>query len=374
MRTRILLVSAFPPSVGGISRWAEGILESDLAREFEIHTIDTSPPDIESGGDKSRFSLRRVWASLAMLFRMAAKLRTERPQVVQINTSYYWAFLRDGLMVWLASVSGACTVLHLHGGDFELFVHSCRSPLRWFVMRTLRRTDCVIAITSRTKELLCEWIGPANVCYLPNFVRPEQFSRRIRDIDPCKSDEKPRPVEVLFSGWIIEAKGIIELLEAAHAIPELRLTLAGPIESNFLSRIDGLLESLGSRVALLGSLPHAEIIDLYERSDVFVLPTHREGFPNVILEAMAAGLPVISTPVGAIAEIVREGIDGFMVPVGDVAALADRLRLLIGDPKRRIDMGESGRRRVREQFAIERVVDQLAGLYRGLAGDREEAQ
>ena len=117
---------------------------------------------------------------------------------------------------------------------------------------------------------------------------------------------------------------------------------------------------------LLGRLPHAEIAALYGRFDIFVLPTHREGFPVSVLEAMAASLPVVATPVGAIPDAVREGREGYLVPVGDALSLEKRLRQLVESPEARRKMGTAARERVERHFCVEVVVAELEALYRSL--------
>jgi glycosyltransferase involved in cell wall biosynthesis len=355
-----------PPVIGGITRWIQGILDSQVAEEFDIEIFDTSPPDVEAVGGGSRFKIRRAVASLVMLVRIATILGRRRPLLVHINTSYHWAFSRDGLMVWLAAALGARTVLHLHGGDFDHFFRSCSGGFQWFVRRTLRKVDAIIPITRDTEEFLRRSVDTAKIFYLPNFVSPELFASNVGGADAGNGSEPTGPIEVLFIGWIIEEKGVIELLDAARTTSGMHFTLVGPFEPDFLARIEGSLRDLGDSVTLVGPLPHSDVIDLYKRSDVFVLPSHREGFPNVILEAMAAGLPVISTPVGAIPEIVRDGVDGFLVPVGATAALEDRFEHLANDASHRLQMGASGRERVRGQFALATVALRLAELYRVL--------
>ncbi len=114
--------------------------------------------------------------------------------------------------------------------------------------------------------------------------------------------------------------------------------------------------------------PRDEVFRLYHEADVFVLPTWREGFPNVVIEAMAAALPVVSTPVGAIPEAVEDGRSGLLVPVRDAAALEAALRRLIDDPAARLAMGARGRARVESTFSFEAVVARLAAIYREIAG------
>ncbi len=155
-----------------------------------------------------------------------------------------------------------------------------------------------------------------------------------------------------------------ELLQAARGLPEARFTLVGPPEPGFAATIEGELRALGDRVRVLPALPREEIFRLYREADVFVLPTWREGFPNVVIEAMAAGLPVVATPVGAIPEAIEDGRSGLLVPVRDAASLEAALRRLIDDPALRIAIGARARQRVEAVFAFESVIAQLAAIYR----------
>jgi glycosyltransferase involved in cell wall biosynthesis len=104
----------------------------------------------------------------------------------------------------------------------------------------------------------------------------------------------------------------------------------------------------------------------YREADVFALPTHREGFPNTLLEAMAAGLPCVATPVGAIPEML-EGEHGLLVPVGDVRALREALGRLVRDPGLRARLGQAVRERVGERYSLDAVMRRYRALYLELA-------
>jgi glycosyltransferase involved in cell wall biosynthesis len=118
-------------------------------------------------------------------------------------------------------------------------------------------------------------------------------------------------------------------------------------------------------VRLLEARPRAELAPLYAEADVFAFPTWREGFPNVVLEAMAAGLPLVATPVGAIPDVVREGDEALLVPARDPDALAAALQRLVSDAALRRAMGARARERALS-FSRERVLEQLAGIWREL--------
>jgi glycosyltransferase involved in cell wall biosynthesis len=176
---------------------------------------------------------------------------------------------------------------------------------------------------------------------------------------------------VLFVGWILEAKGVRELLQAARALPEARFTLVGPPEPSFVATIEDELRALGDRVRVLPALPREEIFRLYREADVFVLPTWREGFPNVVLEAMASGALVVAAPVGEVPSLVEEGETGLLFRPGDAADLARALlaaRALSAGGRKA--MTARARKRVEDRYRIERVAAGYLDLYEGLAAKR----
>lgn len=359
---RVLFASPVPPPVGGISIWTRGACEGLAQLGFDVDVLDTSPPGAGVEQARSRFRVDRALRAFGQIAACVRRLRSFRPQVVHINTSYHWAFARDGILVWLASWAGARTLLHFHGGDLPLWYHATPPPLRGWVRATMRRADALVAITRETEAFLRREVSPTRVVYLPNFVPSREFeTREIRAEKPLDA-----PVEVLFVGWLLEAKGVAELARAVHPLPQIRLTLAGPVHREFLEEaLREELDRLGDRVRVLGALTHEQVHQLYGRADVFALPSHQEGFPLVVVEAMAAGLPVVSTRVGAIPDIVRDGTDGFLVEVSGVEQLRDRIDQLAGDPALRRKMGESGRERARG-FARDAVLEDLGEIYRRL--------
>jgi glycosyltransferase involved in cell wall biosynthesis len=360
---RVLLASPLPPPTGGISSWTVSVLESPLAGRFSLRVFDTAPRDDAGVSGRSRFRGDRALASLRMLWGLALELRRGRAAVLHVNTSYQWAMLRDGAFVWIARALGVRSILHFRGGDFPEFVGRCPAWAARLIDATLRRTDRLIALTRHTEAFLVARTSRERVAYLPNFV---EASLAATPPPPRREDGV---VEILYVGWFIEAKGIRELLAAMRRIEGARLTLVGPTEPGFATSVEGELAALGERVRRLDARPRAELAPLYAEADVFAFPTWREGFPNVVLEAMAAGLPLVTTPVGAIPDVVRDGDEAFVVPVRDADALAEALGRLVEDASLRRAMGERARARA-AAFSRERVLGELAELWQALGEAR----
>jgi glycosyltransferase involved in cell wall biosynthesis len=133
------------------------------------------------------------------------------------------------------------------------------------------------------------------------------------------------------------------------------------------------VERLASRLGLMRHCLFVgyqrDVAPYYAFFDAFLLPSANEGTPVVAIEALAAGVPVVATAVGGVADVVEDGVDGFLAEPGDVEALADRLVRLAEDRELRARMGAAGRVRVPERYAVERLIDDTDRLYRSLLAE-----
>jgi glycosyltransferase involved in cell wall biosynthesis len=175
-----------------------------------------------------------------------------------------------------------------------------------------------------------------------------------------------------FVGRLVRDKGVVELAAAWARICETRpsahLVLVGPPEPEdpVPAEVLSALER-DPRVHLVGFTE--DVPALYEAFDLVALPTYREGFPNVLLEAAAMGLPVVATEVDGCVDAVAPGVTGELVEARDAAALARAIDGYLGDPERRLAHGRAGRARVLERFEQRRLWEGIEAVYRGLLGD-----
>ena len=174
---------------------------------------------------------------------------------------------------------------------------------------------------------------------------------------------------LLFVGRLAGVKGLPVLLEAVAALrkdrPDVRLTLAGdgPDRESLvlLARRLGIEQN----VAFLGYQSQRQVRELLGRTDAFVMASFAEGVPVVLMEAMAAGVPVVATRIAGIPELVEDGVSGFLVPPGDAQALAEKVDLLLRDPVVRTSMGARGREKVEREFNLAREADKLCRILTG---------
>jgi glycosyltransferase involved in cell wall biosynthesis len=289
------------------------------------------------------------------------------PHIIHIHTSYSIAWLKDTLFVVMGKVYGCHVVLHMHSGLFdEFYCKSCRF-LRGYTDRVIKLCDAVIAVSAEFGRRLASIIPEKQVHILRNCIAVEK-------IVPHLLDDSANGATALFLGTVGPSKGTFDLLEAMGSLKSrgccsLRLLVAGHEErKGDLTRARIRLQELDleETCQLLGMVVGARKMQLFSKASLFVLPSYYEGLPMSVLEAMAAGLAVVATPVGGIPEVVRDGYNGFLVKPGDVGALAGKLAILASDQHLQETMGQRSREIAEQELDVKPYVKRLVALYESL--------
>jgi glycosyltransferase involved in cell wall biosynthesis len=287
-----------------------------------------------------------------------------RPAIVHAHSASRASFMRKSLLLLIARRAGCKTVFHLHGGGFREFAEGESGALmrRW-IRHTLEQSSRVLALSSGWADYLRTLAPRARIDVLPNAVPLPALA------DPALQE----PARILFLGRAEPAKGIDELLDAAAALaprfPDLKLVIGGEGD---LARVRRRATELGigERVELTGWLGPQERDAELARASVFCLPSHAEGLPMSMLEAMAAGRAVVVSRVGGIPETIEDHDNGLLVPPRDSQALAAALAQVLGDGALRERLARRARATIERRYSLDVVGEQLASLYRELAGAR----
>ena len=259
-------------------------------------------------------------------------------------------------------------------------IHSDRhSTFREFVMRATDRLTDAVTVLSRhlASELTCRRVASlSHIHVIPNSVNIARFETGL-----CRSTTREQMGVTehqflwLAAGRLDDAKDYPNLLEAFSVLyrqhPDARLLIAG--DGPLKSRLNAMIQHLGmdGRVRLLGL--RLDMPALYAASDALVLSSEWEGMPNVVLEAMASGRPVVSTSVGAVPEIIADGESGLIVPPHDHKALAGSMERMMDLPeKTRKAFGRAGYEHVRREFSQEKVIDKWEDLFERLLRAKSE--
>lgn len=255
-------------------------------------------------------------------------------------------------------------------------VHSMEVWKKWFHLTidhlTYKVSDKIIAVSEAVKCHLIEKEGldPEKIVVIYNGISPEPFQGGVNVEKQRRGLRLDRGSPVVGTvARLVPRKGVQILLEAVPTIlaqePSAHFLFVGdgPLKEQLMHRATQL--SVSDRVSFLGT--RSDVPELLQIIDLFVLPSsEREGFGLALVEAMAAGKPVVATRLGSIPEVVEEGITGLLVPPGDSRALACAIRAMLEDRERAREMGERGRQRVVARFDIQRTVHELESLYQTL--------
>lgn len=346
MTTQLIMLGAAPGTRGSIASIVDAYRASGLFARWPIAYVATHG----DGAAAERASLAVKGAG-----QFVALLAQRRRAALHVHTTPQAGFWRDSAYM-LAAIAGRCPVLlHLHGGDFDRFYDACSTPSRAAVRFFFEQAAVVAAPSQRLASWIRSVAPEAHVSFLPSPVPI-----------PKVDEDAVRPNVVLFLGRLVPGKGIYDLLEAVSqlrsAVPDVRLVCAGEGNRAAVVRYAQRL-GIADAVKFTGAVGPSGKRALLETAAAYALPSYSEGMPVSLLEAMAAGVPVVASPVGGIAEVIVDGVSGFLAGPGDVATLTRQLRKLLLDRKLGALIGAAGRESVRLRFSPERALPKLEEIY-----------
>ncbi len=264
-----------------------------------------------------------------------------------------WMCVAEGLdtciALWTATRTRADRANRIAGarGVRRFWLPLMTAVTERYERRALRRADCVFALSRYTYESLQSSVESLRLVVAPCGVDTTRFHPRTGDregyILAVGRFQDPRKNSRLL------LEGYSRLCERVTSVPDLVLVGAA-VSAKEMRWLQ--LRGLAARVHVVGNVPDAELPELYRRAGLFVLTSHEEGLGIVILEAMASGLPVVSTRCGGPETVVVDGETGFLTPVGDTETMVDALRRLVESPALRGRMGRAGRRVAEERFSL----------------------
>jgi L-malate glycosyltransferase len=248
-------------------------------------------------------------------------------------------------------------IVSLRGSDVPFYNRRYEFLDRILFQRLSRRiwknAKAVVANSEGLKELAMKTDDNVNIKVIPNGVDIEEFRPGKK-----KTERGNKKIIVISIGRLIERKGYSDLIEAISNMKNVELQLIG--DGNLLDRLKSEARSFNSNVKFLGKKEHGDIPEFLKKADVFVLPSLNEGMSNAILEAMACGLPIITTDTGGSKELVKE--NGVIFRKGDVNELRSVLKKFEKDKTLIVKMGDISRRMV-EEMSWDNVVQKYYEIY-----------
>jgi len=361
---KVLITSGHLDRKGGIVNYVDQLIRNLKQNDIEVcHFVHGLKPKYHKN-----WLVPLAW--VYQFGKFSIELDSENPDIVHINPSLNrGSIIRDFIFLKISKNKGFPVILFFRGWRWDLF-KKIRSHLifRKKFIKCLEEANQIVVLSKDFKDALVGLgIDDDKIEISSTMVETKKYKPENKNFD--------RLYNVLFCGNIAKAKGVYELLEVINIVVEKNKNL------NFIFMGDGPeLENLKKKTKKMGIEKHVtftgykkgeEKYDIYKKSHLFVLPSYTEGFPNVALEAMAAGLPIIATPVGALKYAIKNGKNGWKlesVPP-DYEEIADKIIELIDDPDLMKKMSENNIQEAKSKYDVKAVTDDIVKIYREICFD-----
>ncbi len=346
---------------GGIIRWAQHILNyynNNNIEDCDIDVLPMSRPsfiNINNPFTRVYYGIRDY---LHFLSEEKKKLKEKRYDIFHLVSSASISLLKDIIMLQIAKKRGLKTIIHFHFGRIPEL--SVKKNWEWkMICRVVKISDTAIVLDKASYETLRK-AGHTNVALLPNPVAP-----KVSEIIENNKERKRKARTLLFAGHGLRTKGVYELVEACKQIPDIKLRMIGNISEDVKSELIALANN-AAWLDVAGEYSYENTIKEMLSCDIFVLPTYTEGFPNVILESMACGCAIVTTPVGAISEMLEEENGkhyGIMVTPKKIKSLKDGIEAMLNNETLKNECRINTQKRVNERYNIDAVWRQMLAIW-----------
>ncbi len=370
----ILLVGPFPPPQGGVAAINELIYNCCNRRNCQVIMLN-------SAEHKHRYRITSVTGFLNLFFQLKQIYKfvvlaiRNKDCIIHIAVSSYWGFYKSSLFILIGAILKKKIVSHLHGGAFEKFYVNNNRLIRRYIRFIFNKSDLILTLAQYWYKIVTEIIqvAPAKVQILHNCYGVEFNQLPISHAELEMERGKESLVKILFVGALSRKKGVLDLIEICAEIKKhftqfILYIAGGEKESGILIKIRQAIHyhDLTDQIQLIGEVANQKKLDYFLKSQIFVLPSYVENLPISLLEAMRAGMSIVSTPVGAIPEIIKENENGFLIPAGDLHQFASKIIQLCNDKSLRDRISQKNLRQALNYFNPETYIARLINIYKDL--------
>jgi len=360
-KKRILFVGAFADSqkdggVGGQLFACKALVESRISEDYIFKLIDTT-----ASTNKKRIYISKFFFSSIRLLKFLYFLTFTRVDIVLAFCSTGFSFLEKGLMIKVAKCFGKKTILAPRSGFIQRDIEKSKLFER-LVCSVLVKSDIIICQSEYWNSYYSQLLknnSSTSFCTVHNWLELSIYLNL-----PINKDCQ-EVCKVLFLGWVTENKGIYTILEAAKLMRGLPIQFLIGGEGDASEDVKQIIatNNLEDSVKVLGWVNSNDKIKYLGSSDIFILPSYFEGYPNAIIEAMASGLPVVCTNIASNRGIVEHMYTGMLVNVNSPEEIASSLVTLIENKDLRLKMGKQARDVVTDRNDINIAVEKFRKIF-----------
>jgi glycosyltransferase involved in cell wall biosynthesis len=358
LRPVVLLLGPHLTALSGVSSHLRTLLGSPLAERYSLVHFQVG----SEGRNEGRTG--RLVRLLLGPWALARAIVARRAALVHVNTSLNpRAFWRDLGHLAVARACGARVLLQVHGGALPQDFFRGDRVLTALLRSALRHAGAIAVLARAELDAYRAFVPQQKVVVIPNAVDCAVAAARAN----AAVRQPSSPLRVVYVGRLAREKGLFELLHALHlthlqgAAHHLTIAGHGPDEAALRNCVRTL--GMVQHVAFAGAVRETARAELLAGADVFVLPSYSEGLPYALLEAMAAGVPVIATSVGAVPDVVEHMVHGLLVAPHDAQAIAQALQRLARESALLLRMGAACRVRIASDYSVEQLAQGFGRLY-----------
>lgn len=359
---KVLLLAPSPHLAGGISRWTRHILNyyQKHKENCDLDYLCTT----QSKYSVKRTFVTRIYYGFINYFRVILifkhNISLSNYDVVHITTSASISLLKDLFLINIARRKNIKSVVHFRFGRIPELV--TMKNWEWKLLKkVINCADVAVTIDLKSYMTLISE-GFTNVANLPNPISDE-----ILNTINEKKNIAAQPRSIIFVGQMLETKGIYELVEVCSKIPDIKLNMFGLLPKGVKKKLLDLAGYDSDKwLNIAGEVDYDLVVINMMTSFVFVLPTYTEGFPNVILESMACGCPIVACGVGAIPEMLAIDSDtpcGICIEPRNKVQLKEAIEYMLDNPESAKIFGDRAKQRVVENYSIDSIWESLLGIW-----------
>lgn len=351
---RILMVGTSTSTMGGISTVVNAYITSGLFERYQVKYISTH---CDGGFFKKILILLKSYP-VFLFFLVFGKY-----SLVHFHVSSRASFWRKSIFILTAKILSKHIIFHLHGSEFREFIDEELGAFRRKIaVWIINRSDLVLVLSYSWREWMIRYAHKPDVIILENSIAPIHLPAEVTRVHN----------QLLFLGRIGQRKGFWDLLCVLKKLKEkgciFNLKVGGDGELNHAKKLVKKYD-LEDRVEFVGWVRGNEKRELLASSSIYLLPSYNEGMPMSILEALASGLPTVSTTVGGIPHQITDGVEGYLVSPGDLNQLEEKLALLLNSDNIVSKFSENACMKFNSNFSTKISLPKLEKIYSSLIND-----